>query len=314
MNRQKVLIILLLGLFSIALLAQATHGKGRMRGVVVDKQTGEPIEGVAVKMFSVKAGSLHSDTPVTDKDGVWRGIFLRTGMWNLDFTKVGYQTAKISVNLSSQAGAKMPEIRTEMIKVQGPQLDEGVAKEIEKGQKLVAENKIDEALTAFEGVLTQFKDSQGVAIVNMYIGNCYSIKENYEKAIDAYKLALVQYPDNQELIVSVGNSYTNLNQPEEAMKWFAKVPFEELTNIDTLYNIGTNFYNSQKYDMAVKYYSKATEVSPDFAPAWYQLGMTYVAQDMKKETIAALKKFMELDPESPDFETAKEIVSAFEGK
>ncbi len=310
--RKKGMILVLIGMFSIGLLAQATQGKGRMRGTVVDKQTGQPIEGVTVKLFSVKAAGQHSDSPVTDKDGVWRAIFLRSGLWNVDFTKVGYQTVKISVNLSSQASSKMPEIQTEMIKVEGPQLDAGVAKEIERGQKFVSDNRIDEALQVFEAVLTQFKDSQGVAIVNMYIGNCHSVKENYLKAIDAYKLALVQYPDNQELIISVGNSYTNLNQPDEAMNWFSKVPFDELTNIDTIYNIGTNFYNSQKYDQAIKYYSKATEISPDFAPAWYQLGMAFVAQDKKKETIVALKKFMELDPESPDFETAKEIVKAFE--
>jgi len=314
MTKQKLLVIVLIGFFSIALFSQATQGKGRMRGVVIDKQTGEPIEGVIVKLFSVRAASFHTDSPATEKDGSWKAIFLRPGPWNLDFSKVGYQTAKVSITLSAQAGSKIPDIRTEMIKVQGPQLDEGVAKEIEKGQKLVSENRIDEALGVFESVLMQFKDSQGVAIVNMYIGNCYSSKENYQKAIDAYKLALVQYPENQELIVSVGNSYTNMNQPQEAMNWFSKIPFDELTNIDTLYNIGTSFYNTQKYDQAIKYYSKATEVNPDFAPAWYQLGMCYVAQDKKKETVVALKKFMELDPESPDFETANEIVKAFDIK
>jgi tetratricopeptide (TPR) repeat protein len=283
-----------------------------MKGIVVDKQTGEPIEGVSVKMYCERAGGLHADTPVTDGGGAWKAVFLRYGNWDLDFTKVGYQAVKISVNLSAQVGAKMPDLKTEMIKVEGPQLDEGVAKEIEKGQKLVSEGRIDEALAVFEGVIKQFKDSQGVAIVNMYIGNCHSAKEAYQKAIDAYKLALIQYPSNQELIISIGNAYNNLKQSDEAMIWFNKIAFEELTNLDTLYNIGTNFYNTQKYDLAVKYYGRATELSPAFAPAWYQLGMTYVAMGKETETVAALKKFMELDPESPDFETAREIVKSFE--
>ncbi len=314
MNKQKILAALLIGFLSISLLAQATQGKGRMKGLVVDKQSGAPLEGVTVKLFSVKANSYHTDSPLTEKDGTWKAIFLRSGLWNLDFSKVGYQTVKMSVNITTEAGSKIPEIRTEMIKVQGPQLDESVAKEVEKGQKLVAENRIGEALKVFEGLLTQFKESQGVAIVNMYIGNCHSRMENYQKAIEAYKMALAQFPDNQELIVSIGNSYTNLNQLDEAMSWFAKIKFEELTNIDTLYNIGTNYYNTQKFSDAAKYYLRATELSPDFAPAWYQLGMSYVAMDMKKETLTALKKFMELDPESPDFQAAKEIVAAYEGQ
>lgn len=312
MNGKKWILVALVLALSAFLSAQATQGKGRMKGIVVDKQTGEPIEGVSVRMYCERAGGVHSETPVTDKDGTWKAIFLRYGSWDLDFTKVGYQAVKISVKLSSQVGAKMPDLKTEMIKVEGPQLDEGVAKEIEKGQKMLSERKFDQALAVFEGVLSQFKDSQGVAIVHMYIGNCYSAQEQYLKAIDAYKLALNQYPSNQELIISIGNAYNNLGQSDEAMVWFNKIAFEALTNLDTLYNIGTNFYNTQKYELAVKYYARATELNPDFPPAWYQLGMTYVAMGLEKETVTALKKFMELDPESPDFETAKEIVASFE--
>ncbi len=303
----------MIGFFSMLLVAQATQGTCRMKGVVVDKQTGEPVEGVKVRLFSEKAGAFHGESPVTDKDGAWKALFIRSGMWNLDFEKVGYQTVKLSFNLTAQAGSKIPEIRAEMIRIQGPQIDEKIAGEIEKGQRLVAEKQYDQAIKVFKSLLEQFQDTQGVAIVNMYIGNCYSHKEEYEKAIDAYQSALVQYQNNQDLVVSIGNAYTNLNQPEEAMKWFAKVPFEELTNIDTLYNIGTNFYNSQNFDRAVKYYGKATEISPDFAPGWYQLGMTYVALDKKKDAIDALRRFMELDPESPDYATAREIISAYEG-
>lgn len=312
MNGKKWILIFLMVALSALLIGQATQGKGRMKGIVVDKQTGAPIEGVSVKMYCERAGGLHSETPVSDKEGAWKAMFLRYGSWDLDFTKVGYQTVKVTVKISAQVGAKMPEIKTEMIKIEGPQLDEGVAKEIERGQKLLSERKFDQAITVFEGVLNQFKDSQGVAIVHMYIGNCYSAQEQYLKAIEAYKLALTQYPSNQELIISIGNAYNNVGQPEEAMVWFNKIAFDELNNQDTIYNIGTNFYNTQKYDMAVKYYRRATELSPDFAPAWYQLGMTYVAMGLEKETVAALKKFMELDPESPDFETAKEIVASFE--
>ncbi len=313
-KKRFLLMLLVIGALSISLMAQATGGKGKMKGIVVDKQTGQPIEGVKIRLYFPKASSYHNDSPVTGKDGSWHALFLRTGgIWNLDFEKVGYQTVKISISLSSQPNAKTPDIKTEMIKVQGPQLDEGVAKEIEKGQKLVSENKIDEALQIFQAVLTQFKDSDGVAIVNMYIGNCYSTKENFEKAIEAYKTAMQKYPDNQDLIISIGNCYNNLKQPDEAMAWFSKIPFDELSNMDTIYNIGTNYYNLQKYELAAKYYVKATEVSPDFAPAWYQLGMTYVALDKKAETIASLKKFIELDPESPDVATAQEIINAFGG-
>jgi tetratricopeptide (TPR) repeat protein len=61
----------------------------------------------------------------------------------------------------------------------------------------------------------------------------------------------------------------------------------------------------------LKYFNKAIEINPEFAPAYYQLGMTYTALSKTTEAVEALKKFMELDPESPDFQTAKAIVDAF---
>ena len=95
------------------------------------------------------------------------------------------------------------------------------------------------------------------------------------------------------------------------MLWFNKVPFDELDNINTLYNIGVIFYNKAKYDEAVKYFKKSTEINNEFADGFYQLGMTYTAQNKIPEALAALKRFMELDPESPNYQTAKAIVEAF---
>ena len=299
--------------FSALLSAQATQGKCRIKGLVVDKESGASVEGVKVRLYSEKAEAFHGETPLTGKDGAWKVLFIRSGIWNLDFEKTGYQTVKIRCNLSAQAGSKTPEILVQMVRARGPQIDENVAGEIEKGQKLVAAKEYDQAIRVFEGLLDRFEDSQGVAIVNMYIGNCHSLREEYGKAVEAYKLALARYPDNRDLIVSIGNAYSNLHQPDEAMKWFARVPLEELTNIDTLYNIGTHFYNSQRFDQAEKYYLRSVRISPDFAPGWYQLGMTYVAMDKKKEAVDSLKKFMELDPESPDCDTAGEIAAAYSG-
>lgn len=309
--KRTVLLIFLLIAFSGALLSQATSGRGKMRGIVTDAETGQPIEGVTIKLYSVRAGGYHKPSPTTDKEGKWRAFHIRGGMWHVDIEKVGYETKKLSYNVIGVPGAAFDPIEVSLKKIEGPALDAKIVAEINKARDLMNENKVAEALKSFEAVKEKYKELPGIAIVNLYIGNCYSTLEDYEKAVDSYQKALEKYPKNMDLILSIGNAYTNMKQTDKAMEWLGKLPFEEISNVDTLYNIGVNFYNSGKYDEAVKYFKKSTEINSEFAPGFYQLGMTYTALNKIPEALAALKKFMELDPESPDYQTAKAIIDAF---
>ncbi len=310
MKRTVLVIFLMMGL-SCALFPQATIGKGKIRGVVTDEETGKPIEGVTVKLYSVKAVGYLKPSPKTDNEGKWKAFHIRGGMWHLDFEKVGYETKKISYNLLTTPGLRIDPIEITLRKIEGPALDAKIAEEINKGGELLNEKKVQEALKLFTELKEKNKDLAGIAIVNLYIGNCYSILEDYPKAVEFYQIALEKYPKNMDLILSIGNTYTNMNQTDKAMEWFSKLPFEEIHNVDTLYNIGVNFYNNSSYEKAVKYFAKATEINNEFAQGFFELGMTYTALNKIPEAIAALKKFMELDPDSPDYQTAKAIIDAF---
>lgn len=309
---KKILLLVLMGTIMVcSLFSQATAGRGKMTGFVTDEETGEPLQGVTVKLYCVRARAYHTLTPKTDSKGYWKAMYLRGGAWNLDFEKVGYITKKISFQVETTPGMKKPQIEIKLKKLEGPALEDKVIKLVEKAKVLMSKNELDKAITEFNEILVKHKDSSGISIVNLYIGNCYAMKDDFENAIKYYKLAVEKYPDNRELIISIGNAYNNSNQYDKALEWFEKVPFDELNNIDTLYNIGVTFFNKAKYDEAVKYFKKATETGTEFADAFYQLGMTYTAQNKIPEALAALKKFMELDPESPNYETAKAIVEAF---
>lgn len=310
MKKLLLIITLVLGL-SLILSSQATAGRGKMRGVVFDAATGEPLEGVTVKLYCVKAVAYYRPTQKTDKNGKWKALHIRGGMWNIDFEKVGYEPKKLAYNVDTRPGMRRDAIEIKMRKMEGPALEANIVEEINKASDLLNENKVQEAITEFTAIKEKYKESSGIAIVNLYIGNAYSQLEDYAKAISSYKEALDKYPTNTNLLLSIGNSYSNMNQPDQAMEWFKKIPFDQIDNTDTLYNIGVGFYNSFKYEDALKYFLKAVEIDDQFAPGYYQLGMTYTAMSKTAEAVEALKKFMELDPESPDYQTAKAIVDAF---
>ncbi len=317
--KKKFFVFLVLALLmSFAIFSQATSGKVRMKGVVVDSDTGKPIKGVKIKLYCLRARSDHKISPVTDEEGKWKSLFMRSGKWYIDFSKVGYAPKKIAVEYVYSGGKyqcffrgdKKSVLRIKMKKIEGPALEQSIVKEIEEGNTFLVNKQPKKAIKRFTEIAEKYKDREGIAIINLYLGNCYAMLEQYEKAIEYFQKAIKKYPKHAELILSIGNSYSNLKKPDEAMKWFKKLSDEDINNPDTLYNIGVTYYNAMKYGKALDYFKRATEIKDDFGGAYYQLGMTYVAINKIKESITALKKFMELSPDSPNFTTASEIVKA----
>jgi tetratricopeptide (TPR) repeat protein len=289
-----------------------TSGKGKMSGFVKDKETGQPIEGVTVKLFFTLVGQYHKPFPKTDKNGKWKIHYVRKGNWNLDFEKKGYEIKKISFFVDPTPGTKNPPIEVSLARMEGPVVSDTVRKEMNAAKAMMANNNIDGALKSFLKIQQENADDPGIDIVYLFIGNCYASKNDYNKAIEYYQKSLQKFPKNKNLLVSIGNAYNNLKDYDKAMEWFSKLSIDDISNRDTLYNIGVIAYNKGDFSAAAKYFKKATDISPDFAEAFYQLGMTYTALNKQAEAIAALKKFMELDKESPNYETAKAIVEAFQ--
>ncbi|MCU0236636.1 MAG: tetratricopeptide repeat protein [Acidobacteria bacterium] len=296
-------------MLAISLAAQAgMQGKGRIKGRVFDDKTGQPLEDVTVRLFSVKAQAAYVPNPRTDSEGNWKALYLRGGSWNIDFEKAGYETKKISYRVDETPGAKQVEIEVRLARIEGLALTNNLVTELEKGNQLFAEKKFAEALKAYEDILARNPD---VFIIYKNIGNCHFAMENYGKASENYLKLYEKQPGSAEIMTLIGNSYVNAQDMEKAMEWYGKIPFAEITDIDTLYNIGANLTNNNKNDMAIKYFKRSVEIDGDFAEGYYQLGMSHTALNQIPEALEALKRFMELAPDSPDFGTAKAIVDAF---
>ncbi|MFH2108267.1 MAG: tetratricopeptide repeat protein [Chrysiogenia bacterium] len=306
---KKVLVVVAAVIFlSVSLFAQSgVSGKGKIKGIVFD-ESGKPLDGVTIKLFSLRAQAFFMPYPKTDNEGKWKAIFLRGGSWNIDFEKTGYETKKISYRVDERPGSKQPEIEVKLTKIEGIALTDSIVSELEKGNLLFSAKKFQEAMLVYEDIL---KKNPDVFIIYKNIGNCYFALEKYDRAVEFYLKLFEKQPKSVEIMNLIGNSYVNAKNMEKAMEWYGKIPFEDIKDADTLYNIGANLTNNNKNDQAVKYFQRAVEVDTDFAEGYYQLGMTFTALNRIPEALEALKKFMELAPDSPNLGTAKAIVDAF---
>jgi Flp pilus assembly protein TadD len=275
---------------ALLLPAQDYKGKGRLGGIVADN-AGTPLEGVTVKLFSLKAQDGISVK--TDKNGKWLAAWIRSGGWNIDFVKVGFAPKKISVEISETK--KNPDIEIKLAKVEGLALTDDVLDLLGKGNELFDKADYAGALAAYQEILTKYPEAYPVYL---NIGNCYFAQEKYDLAEQNYLKLLEKDPKRAEAIIAVGNCYANRGDSAKAMEWYGKVEFEKIEDPIVLYNLGTNYYNNAKFEDALKFYQKAVEKQKDSVDALYQLGLTYLNLQKNAEAIAAFESYLKIDADS----------------
>ena len=299
--KKTALLCSLILIGALVLPAQDWKGKGRIGGLVYD-EAGNPLEGVTVKLFSLKAqGGISVKT---DKTGKWLGAWIRSGGWNIDFEKIGYAPKKLSVEISESK--KNPDITIKMTKVEGLVITDEVRDLLGKGNELFEKNDYDGALAVYQDLITKYPEAYPIY---RNIGNCYFAQEKYDLAEENYMKLLEKDPKSVEAIIAIGNCHANRGDPAKALEWYGKVEFEKIEDPIVLYNLGTNYYNNAKFEDALRFYQKAVEKQKDSVDALYQLGLTYLNLQKNAQAIAAFEDYLKIDGDS---ERAAQVKSFLE--
>lgn len=72
-------------------------------------------------------------------------------------------------------------------------------------------------------------------------------------------------------------------------------PLPEFTDADTAYLEGEKLFDANKTEMAIEAYNQAVKLNPDFADAWFKLGISYALIEKQNE-IEALNEETEETP------------------
>lgn len=305
-DRKAVFIILLFFVLAASGLSQGYKGQGRFSGVVTDKD-GKPLEGVKVKLFSVR-GQSGFETE-TDREGKWRANYVRGGAWNIDFEKPGYMPKKITVQINEFDRNKPITISLE--EMAGLAVAEEMKAELARGNVLFDEGKYEEAIQVYLNIIAKNPEMD---IIYQNIGNCYFQMQKYDKAEEAYRKILERDPQNAQAILLIGNCYANRGDEAKAMEWYGKVEFEKIKDPIVLFNIGSSLYKQSKLEPALSYYQRAVNLQPDFLDAIYYLGMVNLAMNKLADAIAAFESYLKQDADSPRASQVKSFLELLRKK
>jgi len=289
---KKIAFITLILVLSAGLvLSQSYRGQGRLKGKVTDEE-GKPLQGVKVKLFSVRGQSGFELT--TNAEGEWTANYIRGGGYNIDFLKAGYEPKSISTSIPE--ATNNPPVEVKLKKAAGLMITDELRAALEAGNKLFAETKFEEAGKVYEDLVAKNPD---VYILHKNVGNCRFELQQYDLAEAAYQKVLEKEPGNADIILLIGNCYANRGEADKAMEWYNRIEFEKITDPTVLYNIGTSFTKQSKFEDALKYYKRSVEVQKDYLDGLYQLGLTYLALGRNPEAIPPFEDYLKIDPDSP---------------
>jgi tetratricopeptide (TPR) repeat protein len=326
--------LLVTGLAVSAAAQMTTQIKGSAKD-----ETGKPYVGIQVVLQSTDSGRKY--TLKTDKHGEFFSLGIQPGTYNILFQKDGQTfynwnnyritlSGENNINLDMAKERAAQERATGMTEEQRKQ-QEAVAKENQKikglNDKLAAAraaeqaNNWDQAVQIMQEAVAM---DQSKGILYATLGDALTGDKKYPEAVQAYEKAVALEPTRGEYHNNLGQAYLKNNEVDKAIAEYTKAAEVDPTNAATYYfNLGAVLTNKNKPDEANAAFDKSIAADPNKADAYYWKGVNMVAKatlDKEGKMIApegtseALNKYLELKPDGPYAQGAKDLLASIGAK
>ncbi len=282
---------------------------------------------------------IRTFTCKTNKKGDYQYLLgLEGGVYRVIVRKTGYEpqyrenirpslgdTVTVDFKLDPGQDRKLPFEMTAAEKEQYKQENEQRAKRkaasaevqshFDQGKLLSNQEKYAEAVDEFNKALE--KDAKQPGILEA-LADAYSKMGKNDEALAAYDKAVSLDPNNVELLTNMGvalNKAGKVTESQEAFKKAAAMNLDPASAAKSFYNLGVTNFNSGKVDDAVDSFKKAIAADPNFADAYYQMGICLSAKpETAPAAIEALNKYIAIGKKPDQIDVAKQVIKALQGK
>ncbi len=122
-------------------------------------------------------------------------------------------------------------------------------------------------------------------------GNIYFDASDFLKAIEAYNIVLLQYPENLNVLEHKADALLSNRNYDEAIKTYRSLLILKTSDNNYLFNIGFSYLQLENYKEAIIFFNKVIENNPEnIANALTLRGAAYQNLNLKLEACADWKK------------------------
>lgn len=317
---------------ALALALPAVAQNRIIKGKVTDDKD-QPVAGASVSIQATDSKT-RSYTTKTDKKGTYiymgfpageyrvvvRAPGFEPGLWPsvrpttaadsvCDIKLIPGQDRKLPFELSAQ---ELEQIKKEVEKQEKrKQFSAEVQAMFDAGLQLAQEGKYQEAIEQYKKALEKDPEQSNI-LGNM--ADCYSKMDKNQEALETYQKAIAIKPDDAALYTNLGVVLSKLGKNAESQEAFKKAAtLNPASSAQNFYNIGATLVNNNKTAEAIESFKQAIAADPNFAEAYYQLGLCLSAkQETAAEAVTALRKYIQIGQRADQVEVAKAIIQALE--
>lgn len=291
------------------------QGTGTVRGKVLDDK-GQPLEGAAI-LIDYQGGLTRKLTTKTNKKGEFTQVGLQPGIYRITGTKDGFQGGYVDLRVGLGEASYMPDLklvpasaaRAAATPADVEKANAELRQMVKDAQALAAEGKRDEAIAAFQVLLTK-----NIAVpeeVHFRIGQLQAEKKDWAAAEASYLKALEIKPGHSGATVELANVYQLSGQKDKAAALMAKASAAGEGDANVQYSTGVLHLNAGRQDEAATAFKKAIAIDPNHAESYYHLGTIALNQNNMAEAIAMLEKYLSLNPtNTQNVATAQGLIKA----
>ena len=164
-------------------------------------------------------------------------------------------------------------------------------------RKLLQQGKNEEAIAELNRMKTS---DPGLKGVSHELGVAYYKSGDYLKAIDSFRAASQQDPNDKESTQMLGLSNYLAGRPAEAIPLLEKVRgWYPRANVDANYILGVCYIQTKDYSQARKAFAQMFDVPPDSAAAYLFTARVLLRQEFDPIAEEYAQKATALDPKLP---------------
>jgi tetratricopeptide (TPR) repeat protein len=131
------------------------------------------------------------------------------------------------------------------------------------------------------------------------LGNAYARQDNWVKALDAYKDALKDDPENIHILINLGKALTELGDIDQAVQVFEKAVKIKPDYLPGRLNLGIALYRKNQPENAIIHFKRIVEKDPKNITALVYLAEISIETGDLDSARNYLNQVLEIEPENP---------------
>lgn len=156
----------------------------------------------------------------------------------------------------------------------------------------------DDAIEYYQKAIKLNPDKKWTSIVCQALGAIYyQIKGNYEAAIASFQAGIILDPENNEILLSLGDVYMVQNDLDKAIRAYCDSISVNSDDYRSYSKAGIALWEKDYTEEAIVAYHRAIELNPEYEIAQNNLGVIYLdGIGTPEEALSYFKTAIELNP------------------